>query len=78
MWIKAALRRKFWSHLHPPKRASPEPKKRNARKRPVNGYSLDIGTSKFQNMYGSLPDVEIEQDDKFEEIWETLGAENPA
>ena len=44
----------------------------------MNGYSLDIGTSKFQNMYGSLPDVEIEQDDKFEEIWETLGAENPA
>ena len=29
----------------------------------------------FQNMYGTLPDVEIEQDAKFEEMWETMGAE---
>ena len=29
----------------------------------------------FQNVNGVLPGVEIEQDDKFEEMWETIGAE---
>ena len=29
----------------------------------------------FQNTYGALPDVEIEQDDKLEEMWEKMGAE---
>ena len=32
----------------------------------------------FQNTYGALaalPDVEIEQDDKLEEMWEKIGAE---
>ena len=29
----------------------------------------------FQNKYGALPDVEIEQDDNFEEMWEIMGAE---
>ena len=28
----------------------------------------------FQNDYGLLPDVEI-QDDKFDDIWEKMGAE---
>ena len=26
-------------------------------------------------MYGALPGVEIEQDDNFEEMWETMGAD---
>ena len=26
-------------------------------------------------IYGALPDVEIKQDDKFEEMWETIGTE---
>ena len=29
----------------------------------------------FQNIYGALPGVEIEQDERFEEMWETMGAE---
>ena len=29
----------------------------------------------FQNTYGALPDVEIEQDDKLKEMWEKMGAE---
>ena len=29
----------------------------------------------FQKFYGALPDVQIEQDDKFEEMSETMGAE---
>ena len=29
----------------------------------------------FQNTYGALPDVEIEQDDKLEEMWGKMGAE---
>ena len=29
----------------------------------------------FQNTYGALPDVEIEQDDKLEEMWREMGAE---
>ena len=47
VWIKAALTRKIGSHLHPKKAAPPEPKNWKARKRPVNGCSLDIGTSKI-------------------------------
>ena len=35
------------SYLHPQKAAPPEPKNWKARKRPVNGVSLDIGTSKI-------------------------------
>ena len=27
----------------------------------------------FQNTYGALPDVEIEQDDKLEEMWGKMG-----
>ena len=76
MWIKAGLRRKFGSRLYPPKAAPPELKTWKARKRPVNGCSLDIGTSKIRTGPGALPDVEIEQNDKFEEMWETMGAEN--
>ena len=34
---------------------------------------VHIGTS--ENTYGALPDVEIEQDDKFEEMWGKMGAE---
>ena len=36
VWIKAALRRKIESRLHPPKEAPPEPKNWKAPKRPVN------------------------------------------
>ena len=54
MSIKAALRRKTGSHLHPPKAASPEPMNRKARQCRANGCSLDIGTF---NEYGALPDV---------------------
>ena len=65
--IKAALRRKVWSHLHTPKRSSSQTNELESRKRSVNGCSLDNWY--FQNTYRSLPDVEIEQDDKFEDMW---------
>ena len=29
----------------------------------------------FQNTYAALPDLEIEQDDKLEEMWVKMGAE---
>ena len=32
-------------------------------------------TLDFQNTYGALPDVKLEQDDKLEEMWEKMGAE---
>ena len=42
----------------------------------MNGCSLEsTGHWHFQNTYGALPDVEIEQDDKLEEMWGKMGAE---
>ena len=59
----------------PSSKATPQEWKNwKARKRPVNG--LYTGHRYFQNTYGALPDVEIEQDDKLEEMWEKMGAEN--
>ena len=78
VWIKAALRRTIENHLHPPKRAPPEPKNWKARKRPLNGCSLTLVVLWYlQNVYGALSGVEIEQDGNFWEMWETMGAENP-